>query len=63
MGTVTVVVVGIWNGLLLTALGVVIVRRERLFEWLTGTDLEGRSERDAGDEEWSAFLAGHPELG
>ncbi len=63
MDTVTIVVVGIWNGLLLGALGAVIVWRERLLEWVTGADLDGRDVRDAhGDERWSAFLAEHPEL-
>jgi hypothetical protein len=63
MDTVTIVVVGIWNGLLLGALGVVIVWRERLLEWVTGADLDGRHVRDArADERWSAFLAEHPEL-
>ena len=63
MDTVTIVVVGIWNGLLLGALGAVIVWRERLLEWVTGADLDGRYERDAsGDQHWSAFLAKHPEL-
>ena len=63
MDTVTIVVVGIWNGLLLGALGAVIVWRERLLEWVTGADLDGRYEWDArGDEQWSAFLAEHPEL-
>ena len=63
MGNVTIVVVGIWNGLLLGALGAVIVWRERLLGWVTGADLDGRFERDAsGDDQWSAFLAEHPEL-
>ncbi len=63
MDTVTIVVVGIWNGLLVGALGAVIVWRERLLEWVTGVDLYGRDERDAdGDDQWSAFLAEHPEL-
>jgi len=63
MDTVTIVVVGIWNGLLLGALGAVIVWRERLLEWVTRADLDRRDVRDAnGDERWSAFLAEHPEL-
>ena len=63
MDTVTIVVVGIWNGLLLGALGAVIVWREWLLEWVTGVDLDDRDERDAdGDDQWSAFLAEHPEL-
>ena len=63
MDTVTIVVVGIWNGLLLGALGAVIVWRERLLEWVTGADLDGRYERDASrDDQWSVFLAEHPEL-
>jgi len=63
MDNVTIVVVGIWNGLLLGALGAVIVWRERLLEWVTGADLDGRYEQDAsGDDQWSAFLAEHPEL-
>jgi hypothetical protein len=63
MGTVTIVVVGIWNGLLLGALGALIVWRERFFEWVTGADLGGRYEWDAdSDERWFAFLAEHPEL-
>jgi hypothetical protein len=63
LDTVTIVVVGIWNGLLFGALGAVIVWRERLLEWVTGADLEGRHEPDAsGDHQWFAFLAEHPEL-
>jgi hypothetical protein len=64
MGNVTIVVVAIWNGLLFGALGAVIVWRERLLEWVTGADLDRGYERDAGggDEQWSAFLAEHPEL-
>jgi hypothetical protein len=63
MDNVKIVVVGIWNGLLLGALGAVIVWRERLLEWVTGADLDGRYEWDAsGDDQWSAFLAEHPEL-
>ena len=48
-----IVVVGIWNGLLLGALGAVIVWRERLLEWVTGADLDGRYERDASGDELS----------
>jgi hypothetical protein len=63
MDNVTIVVVGIWNGLLLGALGAVIVWRERLLEWVTGVDLDGRYEWGASsDDQWSAFLAEHPEL-
>jgi hypothetical protein len=46
MDTVTIVVVGIWNGLLFGALGAVIVWRERLLEWVTGADLDGRTGRE-----------------
>jgi hypothetical protein len=61
--TVTILVVGIWNGLLLGALGAAIVWRERLLDWVTGADLRSRYEPDASaDDQWSAFLAEHPEL-
>jgi len=63
MDTVTIVVVGIWNGLLLGGLRAVKERRERLLEWVTGVDLDDRDERYAdGEDQWSAFLAEHPEL-
>ena len=63
MDNVTIVVVGIWNGLLLGALGAVIVWRERLLRWINGADMDRRFERDvSGDDQWSDFLAGHPEL-
>jgi hypothetical protein len=53
MDTVTIVVVGIWNGLLVGAVGAVIVWRERLLEWVTGADLDGRYEWDvSGDDQW-----------
>jgi hypothetical protein len=61
--TVTILVVGIWKGLLLGALGAAIVWRERLVNWVTGADLRCRYEPDASaDDQWSAFLAEHPEL-
>ncbi len=50
MGNVTIVVVGIWNGLLLGALGAVIVWRERLLRWINGADMDGRYERDVSGE-------------
>ncbi len=63
METVRIVVVGIWNGLLLGALVAAIVWRERLLNWVTGADLSGRYKQAASaDDQWSAFLAEHPEL-
>jgi hypothetical protein len=63
METVTILVVSIWNGLLLGALVAAIVWRERLLNWVTGADLSDRYERNASaDDQWSAFLAEHPEL-
>jgi hypothetical protein len=65
MSTVTIVVV-IWNALLFAALGAMLVRRERLLQWIT--QLDGRqglgrvANDDDDDDRWAAFLKEHPEL-
>jgi hypothetical protein len=61
MTTVTLVVVGIWNGLLLSALVFVLLKRRRIVPWVTGADEENRNEWERR-EEWREFLAQHPEL-
>jgi hypothetical protein len=63
MSTVTIVVV-IWNALLFAALGAMLVRRERLLQWITQLDGRqglGRVAKD-DDDGWAAFLKEHPEL-
>ena len=63
MSTITIVVVAIWNGLLLTALAAVITCRKRLLQWVTGLDRLIRNQWDAGNDDlWGAFLSDHPEL-
>ena len=63
MSTVTIVVVGIWNVLLLAALATLLVRRERLLRWITQSDgHQGVEPVGNGDEGWTAFLKEHPEL-
>ncbi len=63
MSTVTIVVVGIWNVLLLAALAVLLVRRERMLQWITQSDgQQGIEWVGSGDEGWTAFLNEHPEL-
>jgi hypothetical protein len=55
----------IWNSLLLAAAIILIVRRRQVIEWITGADRLSPAEWDsarAGDDEWLAFLAAHPEL-
>jgi len=62
VSTVTIVV-AIWLVLVLGALAVVVVRRERVLHWITGLDYEVRNRWDLGDDDvWDAFLADHPEL-
>jgi hypothetical protein len=63
MSTVTIVVVGIWNGLLLISLALVLKHWKRILPWITGLDRVDRDEWDRGDEDkWTAFLTDHPEL-
>lgn len=63
MSTVAIVVVGIWNALLLTALAAVIHWRKRVPRWITQLDGENRNLWEAGDDDrWAAFLADHLEL-
>jgi hypothetical protein len=63
MNTVTMVVVGIWNALLLAALAALVVRRQRLLRWITQSDgQQGVEWVGSGDEGWTAFLKEHPEL-
>jgi hypothetical protein len=59
MSTVTIVVVGIWNTVLVSALAAVIHWRQRVLEWITQSDAQSRTLRD---DQWAAFLADHPEL-
>jgi hypothetical protein len=63
MSTVTIVVVGIWNALLLTALAAAIHWRKQVLQWITELDGQSRNLWETGgDERWVAFLAEHPEL-
>lgn len=63
ISTVTIVVVGIWNALLLTALAAAIHWRKRVFQWITRLDGQNRTVWETGgDDRWAAFLAEHPEL-
>jgi hypothetical protein len=63
--TTVIVVIGIWNGLLLAGLLIVIIRRKQVLEWITGIDHWNRNQWETGgggDDAWTAFLAAHPEL-
>jgi hypothetical protein len=63
MNTVTIVVVGIWNAVLLGLLAFVVRYRKRIVPWITELDRVDRDRWDRGDDDkWSAFLADHPEL-
>ena len=63
MSTVTIVVVGIWNALLLTALAAAIHWRGRMLQWITELDGLNRHLWETGrDDRWGAFLSEHPEL-
>jgi len=63
MSTVTIVVVGIWNAVLLTALAAAIHWRDRVLQWVTKLDGLNRNPWATGsDDRWAAFLAEHPEL-
>ncbi|MDP9295010.1 MAG: hypothetical protein M3O90_11410, partial [Actinomycetota bacterium] len=63
MSTVTIVVVGIWNGLLLAALAALVIRWKQVLQWITQSDGEDRNEWErSGADGWAAFLAEHPEL-
>jgi hypothetical protein len=48
MSTVTIVVVGIWNALLLTALAAAIYWRKRVFQWITQLDGQNRNLWETG---------------
>jgi hypothetical protein len=61
MSTVTLVVIGIWNGLLLALLLAVFLMRTRVARWVTGADDEDRTEWER-QAEWEDFLTRHPEL-
>ena len=61
MSTVTLVVVGIWNGLLLILGALVLKHRKRILPWITELDRIDRDGR-ADDDTWTAFLTDHPEL-
>jgi hypothetical protein len=60
---VTIVALGIWNGLLLAALVGLVIRWKQVLQWITQSDGENRNgwERSGADD-WAAFLAKHPEL-
>ena len=63
MSTVTIIVVVIWNVLLFAALATMLVRRERLLQWITQLDgQQGLGRVASGDEDWAAFRKDHPEL-
>jgi hypothetical protein len=62
MSTATIVVVTIWNALLLIALVAAITWRTEALRWITGLDVHDRTGWDRSEDEWSAFLAEHPEL-
>jgi hypothetical protein len=64
MSTITIVVVGIWNGLLVVVLVAAIGWRKQVLQWVTELDgqSQNRWESSGGDDRWAAFLAGHPEL-
>jgi hypothetical protein len=57
MSTVTIVVVGIWNALLLTALAAAIHWRQRLLQWITELDRQSRNLWELGG---FAALDGQP---
>ena len=61
MSTVTIVVVGIWNGLLLILGALVLKHRKRILPWITELDRIDRDGR-ADDDTWTAFLTDQPEL-
>ena len=63
INTITIVALGIWNGLLLAALVALIIRRKQVLQWITQSDGEDRTEWErSGADDWAAFLAKHPEL-
>jgi hypothetical protein len=63
MNTVTIVVVGIWNAILLTGLAALIIWRKRVLRWVTQLDGQRRGEWVSRvDERWESFLDQHPEL-
>ena len=61
MSTMTLVVVGIWNGLLLILGALVLKHRKRILAWITELDRVDRDGR-ADDDTWTAFLTDRPEL-
>ena len=63
MSTMTLVVVGIWNGLLLILGALVLKHRKRILAWITELDRVDRDGWDrADDDTWTAFLTDRPEL-
>ena len=63
ISTVTIVALGIWNGLLLAALVALVIRWKQVLRWITQSDGEDRNEWErSGADDWAAFLAKHPEL-
>lgn len=61
MSTITLIFVGIWNGLLFAGLAFVLIKRRRLLNWVTKDDGEDRSNWERRNA-WDEFLAEHPEL-
>ena len=63
MSTVTIVVVGIWNGLLLIVVALMLRQQGRILPWITELDRVDRDGWDRGDDDkWGPFLPAHPEL-
>ena len=63
ISTVTIVALGIWNGLLLAALFALVIRWKQVLRWITQSDSQDRNEWErSGADDWAAFLAKNPEL-
>ena len=61
MSTVTIIVVVIWNVLLFAALATMLVRRERLLQWITQLDgQQGLGRVASGDDDWALSLKNIP---
>jgi hypothetical protein len=61
VSTVTIIVVVIWNALLFAALATMLVRRERLLQWITQLDgQQGLGRVASGDDDWAPSLKNIP---
>ena len=61
MSTVTIIVVVIWNVLLFAALATMLVRRERLLQWITQLDgQQGLGRVASGDDDCALSLKNIP---